>query len=159
MTCDLQVFFDQTTGTTFGMNNVTAVLYITYQYDDTAATQIKTVTIPLESLTDTLPTSNTNFGTNQIPQLTGGGILPENSPVIRDWYLLIEGNENINNATATDWTTSVSIDGAGTVTFMSQEAFGQADHYLRLIHKPAVPATTAAHGAPFPPVRSCVPRA
>lgn len=145
MTCDLQVFFDQTTGTTLGMNNVTAVLYITYQYDDTAPTQIKTVTIPLESLTGTLPTSNTNFGTNQIPQLTGGGILPENSPVIRDWYLLIEGNESINNASATDWTTSVSIDGAGTVTFMTQEAFGQADHYLRLIHKPAVPETTAAH--------------
>lgn len=145
MTCDLQVYFDLNTGTTLDMNNVTAVVYITYTYDDSAATQIKTVHIPLESLTTTLPTTQTNFGTNQIPQLTGaGGMLPEASPVIRDYFFLIEGNESNNNGT-TDFTLSAAIDGGAATTFMNQEAALGTDRYCRWIYKPSVPTTTAAH--------------
>lgn len=146
MTCDLQVYFDQSTGTTLGMANVTAKVYITYTYDDTAATQIKTVRIPLESLVGTLPTTATNFGTNQIPILTGGsGILPEASPVIRDWFLVIEGNEN-NNNTTTDFTVSMNIDGGATTAFTTQEAALGSDRFCRWIYKPgAAPTTTATH--------------
>lgn len=146
MTCDLQVYFDQSTGTTLGMNNVTAEIFITYTYDDTAATQIKTVRIPMESLTGALPTvANTNFGTNQIPQLTGGGgILPEAGVTIRDWYIVIEGNE-ANNNTTSDFTLSANIDSGTARNFMIQEAALASDRYCRWIYRPTPPSTTAAH--------------
>lgn len=146
MTCDLQVYFDQTTGTTLGMNNVTAEVYITYTYNDTAATQIKTVRFPMESLTGFLPTvANSNFGTNQIPQLTGaGGVLPEAGVTIRDWYIAIEGNE-ANNAGATAFTLSANIDSGTATNFMAQTATLASDRYCRWIYKPSVPSTTAAH--------------
>lgn len=145
MTCDLQVYFDQSTGTTLGMANVTAVIYVTYEYNDTAASQLKTVRIPLESLVGPLPTAATNFGTSQIPQLTGvGGLLPEGSPVVRDWFLLIEGNESMANA-VTDWTLSANIDGGATTAFTTQEGALASDRFCRWTYKPAVPTTTAAH--------------
>lgn len=146
MTCDLQVYFDQSTGTTLGMNNVTAEIFVTYTYNDTAATQIKTVRVPMESLTGALPTvANSNFGTNQIPQLTGGGgILPEAGVTIRDWYIIVEGNE-INNNTTTDFTLSANIDGGTATAFMIQEAALASDRYCRWIYRPTAPSTTAAH--------------
>lgn len=149
MTCDMQVYFDQNTGTTLGMRNVTAQLYITYTYNDDVVvnpTQIKTVRIPMESLIGTLSTTvNSQIGTNQIPQLTGaGGILPENSVVIRDYAFVIEGNE-ANNNTTTDFTISCSIDSGGATAFGVQEAALGSDRFLRWVYKPATPATTSAH--------------
>lgn len=149
MTCDLQVYFSQSTGTTLGMNNVTALLYVTYEYDDntaTNATQSRTAYLPLESLTGGLPTvANTNFGTNQIPQLTGaGGTLPENSVTIRDYYFVIEANE-ATNAT-TDWTMSANIDSGTATAFGLQESGLNSGRYCRWVYKPsAVPATNATH--------------
>jgi hypothetical protein len=144
MTCDAQVYFDQSTGTTLGMVNVTFLVHITYTYDDTAATQIKTVRIPLESLAGALPTAAANFGTNQIPQLTSGGILPENSPVIVGWFLQIEGNEARNNTT-TDFTISANIDGGTATAFGNQESGLASDRFCRWIYSPSVPDPTTAH--------------
>lgn len=145
MTCDLQVYFDQTTGTTQGMRNVTALVWVTYTYNDTAATQIKTVMIPLESLVGTLPTTATNFGANQIPQLTGaGGLLPEAGITIRDYFFVIEGNEN-NNNTTTDFTLSVNIDGGTATNFQVQEAGLASDRFCRWTYAPSVPSTTTSH--------------
>lgn len=145
MTCDTQVYFDQTTGTTLGMRNVTAVLTITYQYDDTASTQIKTAWIPLESLVGELGTSaNGNIGTSQIPQLTGvGGMLPENSVTVRDYYFLIEGNEG--TSATTDFTVTVNIDSGSSSAFGIQEAALISGRYCRWIYKPTVPDTTTTH--------------
>lgn len=143
MTCDLQVYFDQNTGTTLGMNNVTAMIYVTYSYDDAAATQIKTVMLPMESLVGTLPTAAANFGTSQIPQLTSGGILPEAGVTIRDWFIVIEGNES--TAAATDFTISANIDGGATTNFMVQETALISDRFCRWIYRPAVPDTTLSH--------------
>lgn len=150
MTCDIQVFFDQNTGTTLGMINVNAVVIITYEYDDDPATnanQLKTVQIPLESLAGALPTgANSNFGTNQIPQLTGaGGFLPEAGITIRDYYFLIEGNQQ-NNNTTTDFTLSVNIDSGTAFAFGTNESALASDCYQRFIFKPtAVPDTTVEH--------------
>lgn len=145
MTCDLQVYFYQNTGTTLGMANVTAVVYATYEYSTTAGTQLKTVRIPLQSLTSSLPTTATNFGTSQIPKLTGsGGFLPENSPVIRDWFLLIEGNE-CNAAGTTNWDMAANIDGGATTTFITQGAALATDRFCRWIYRPSMPSTTATH--------------
>ncbi|MDZ7905168.1 MAG: hypothetical protein U5N55_04895 [Cypionkella sp.] len=145
MTCDGQLYFDQTTGTTLGMANLTMILTVTYTYDDTAATQAKTAKIGLQSLVASLPTTATNFATDQIPRLTGaGGMFPENGVVIRDWFLVIEGNENVNGAT-TDFTLSANIDGGATTTFTTQEAALASDRFCRFVYKPASvpdPATT-----------------
>lgn len=145
MTCDVQVYFDQNTGTTLGMRNVTAMLTVSYEYDDTETTQIKTAWIPLESLVGALPTvANTNFGTSQIPQLTGtGGMLPEDSVVIRDYYFVIEGNESNNNTT--DFTISANIDSGTATAFGAQEAGLASNRYCRWIYQPAVPTTTVTH--------------
>lgn len=151
MTFDLQVYFDQNTGTTLGMINVNALIKITYEYDDDPgvnATQIKTARIPLESLVGALPTAaNSNFGSNQIPILTGGTdpLLPENSVVIRDYFFVIEGNQQ-NNNTTTDFQVSVNIDSGTAFPFGITEAALGSDCYQRLIWIPsAVPDTTIAH--------------
>lgn len=143
MTCDLQVYFDQNTGTTLGMNNVTALVWVTYTYDDAAATQIKTVALPMESLIGALPTTQTNFGTNQIPQLTSGGILPEAGVTIRDWFIVIEGNES--TSAPTDFTLSAAIDGGAATTFMNQESALASDRFCRWIYRPSAPDPTEAH--------------
>lgn len=146
MTVDAQVFFDQTTGTTLGMRNVSVTLDISYEYDDTASIQAKTVYIPLEStLTSLSTTANTNIGTNQIPILTGGsGILPENGVTIRDYYFLVEGNDQASGTT--DMTLTVNIDSGTAFAFGPIEGGLTTARYNKLIFKPgSVPSTTAAH--------------
>lgn len=131
---------------TGGLEAVTAVMVITYSYDDTAATQLKTVAIPFESRNSALPTTATNFGTSQIPQLTGvGGFLPENTPVIKDWYIIIEGNSGAPDTT--DYTVSARVDALTTLTFVQLEAGSLTGTYMRLIFKPpnGVPDTTVSH--------------
>lgn len=145
MTCDLQVYFDQNTGTTLGMRNVTATIIITYEYDDTEATQIKTAYIPLESLVGSLmTTTNSNIGTSQIPKLTGsGGMLPEGNVSIRDYYFIIEGNEA--TSATTDFTISANIDSGTATAFGVQEAALTSGRYCRWIYKPTVPTATSTH--------------
>lgn len=137
----------QSTGTTGGYRNVSAELFITYEYDDADATHIKTVVLPLESLVGALATTMTQIGTNQIPILTGGsGILPEGSPVIRDYYFVVEGNE-ANGGTATDWTLGLEIDTDGEFAFGAQESALASDRMCRWIYdrSATVPTTTATH--------------
>ena len=152
MTCDAQCLFNQTSGTTTGMINVNVVLTITYSYDDdetTNPTQIKTAWIPLESLTGSLPTvADSSFGTNQIPQLTSSGMLPEDSVVIRDYYFIIEGNTFCNGA-VTDFICSVNIDSGTAYSFGYVENGLGSDRYFRWTWKPSVPSTTAAHDFQF----------
>lgn len=145
MTCDARVYFDQTTGTTLGMRNVTAMIYITYQYDDTATTHIKTVRIPLESLTGALTTTaNSDIGSNQIPQLTSGGMLPESSVNIRNYFFAIESNES--TSANTDYTITANIDSGSSYAFGVQEAALNSGRYCRWIYNLASPPdTTTTH--------------
>lgn len=150
MTCDVQVYFDQSSGATLGMNNVTSTIAITYTYNDdtgTNATQIKTVMIPLESLVTTLTTTpDSEIGTNQIPILTGGsGILVEDTPVIRDYAFIIGDCDNSAGAGATDWTISTNIDGGSSFSFGAIEMALQTNRYFRGIWRPAAPDTTLVH--------------
>lgn len=149
MTLDLQVFFDQNSGTTLGMINVNALVTISYTYDDDPvvnATQIKTVPIPLESLIGALGTvANGNIGSNQIPQLTGaGGMLPETGITIRDYFFVIEANTG-NNAAGTDFQVQCNIDSGTAFAFGITEAALATDYFTRLIFKPDIPATGAVH--------------
>jgi hypothetical protein len=73
-------------------NNHTAKLYITYEYDDSAATtRVKTVRIPLQSLTGGLTTTNQNL-TPSIPALNT--FLPESGVVIRNIFFEFFFNES-----------------------------------------------------------------
>lgn len=146
MTSDAQVYFDQSTGTTLGMRNITVTLSITYQYNDTEATQIKTVMIPLESSVAALSTSvNANLGTNQIPILTGGsGTLPENGVTIRGYYFLIEGNDNSSGTV--DMTLNANIDGGTSTAFGLVESALSTGRFDRFIYTPTIiPTTTSVH--------------
>lgn len=138
----------QSTGTTAGYRNVSAELFITYEYDDAASTQIKSVVLPLESAVGALATGAlTSIGTNQIPILTGGsGILPEASPVVRDYYFILEANE-ANNAGVTDWTLEVALDAEGAFSFGAQESALASDRFCRWVWDRigSVPTTTAVH--------------
>jgi hypothetical protein len=93
-TVQARAYFVQSTGTTLGMINLTAVLYITYEYTGTPSTRAKTVIIPLESNDTGWLTTQVEIGTDQIPILTGAsGFLKESSPTILDYFFLIETNE------------------------------------------------------------------
>src|SRR3989337_994252 len=94
-TLALSVYFDITTGTGLNVRNVAALIAITYEYNDTAGTQYNTAIIPMESTVGALATSETEIGTNQIPQLTGAGGLLENvaGVTVRQQFFVVEGND------------------------------------------------------------------
>jgi hypothetical protein len=149
MTMDTQVFFDHTTGTTLGMRNVSAIIALTYQYDDDIAVnpvQLQTAKIPLESLIGTLSTTaNSNIGSNQIPQLTGaGGIFDGvNSLVVKDYFFMISGNQA--SAAVTDFTISAAISGGATTVFGIEEHALATGCYYQYIYRPTIPSLGSAH--------------
>lgn len=121
-------------------NNHTAKLIITYDYDISSATQIKTVKIPIESPktsagTIRLTTTLTEIGTNQVPQLTGGGgLLPENSIQFRDLWFEIATTEAEDSST-TDFQLGLQLDSETEVTDGSHEAQINRNNLYRRIWK------------------------
>jgi hypothetical protein len=145
-TLALSVYFDITTGTGLNVRNVGALIAVTYEFDDGAATQYNTAIIPMESTTGALATAETEIGTNQIPQLTGAGGLLENvaGVVVRQQFFVVEGNDETGGAGTTDYTLNVRIDTGTTHAFgISEKALG-SDCYKRFIHIES-PSASAAH--------------
>lgn len=128
MTCDLQATINQSTGTTFGMVNVCATLHITYEYDDTSTTHLKTVYIPLNAPVTTLPTVKTSHDT--IPALDT--FLPEASKVYRNIHIITQANAN--QATATDHTVSYQIDSLAVTTTGNYESALVTDRWTRYVY-------------------------
>jgi hypothetical protein len=108
MTCDLQLQINQSTGTTLGQVNVGATLYITYEYDDTSTTHLKTVYIPLNAPSGSLPTTKTSHDT--IPALDT--YLPEASKVYRNIHIVT--HVNATNSLTTDYTNTYELSSLGT---------------------------------------------
>ena len=106
-TVDARVLLDSsvTTPLSPAFNNVTARLVITYEYDDTSSTQIKTVRIPLNSPVGALATSKPGTATATIPALDTE--LPEASKVYRQTVLVAQGNDN---GSSTDLILNMQID-------------------------------------------------
>lgn len=76
-------------------------LIITYDYDDTQSTHIKTIYIPIETTRSTLTTSmQTIGGATAIPDFKNT-YLPEASPVVRQVWVELWGNEVSSSATYT----------------------------------------------------------
>ncbi len=93
------------------VQNIQCKLIITYEYDDTSATQVKTVKIPLEGVTSFLgTTANTNIqgssGAAQIPNLDT--FLPETSKTYRQIWFEIHATSG--GAAVTDFSMTVAID-------------------------------------------------
>lgn len=127
MTCDFQLNIDQTTGTTLGLVNVSVTLEITYEYDDTSATHIKSVMIPLNMNTGTIDTAATTRDT--IPALDT--YLPEASKTYRNIHVVVQGNEHRNAAT-TDHTLTLRV-GAASVTTGNYEGALASDRFFRYV--------------------------
>ena len=108
MTCDLSVLTNQTTGSPTGMVNVCAILYVTYDYDDTSATHIKSAWIPLNMPAGPLPTTKTSHDT--IPALDT--YLPEDSKTYRNIYIVTRGNRN--HPSASDITVTYELSSLST---------------------------------------------
>lgn len=125
--------------------NHCARLIVTYQYDDASATtRTKTVYLPLDSAASTLTTSLTEIGTNQIPQLTSGGVLPESSIAIRDQYLWIMANEGHDSGT-TDDQLALGIDAEAETQFGSLEQSLDSSPWMELWWKRTDISATSAH--------------
>lgn len=139
MTCDFQVQINQSTGTTLGMVNVCVTLDITYEYDDTSTTQVKTVMIPLNMPTGALATAATTYDT--IPALDT--YLPEASKVYRNIHVVVQGNEARNTAT-TDHTMTLRV-GSASITTGNYEGALASDRFFRYVWEltSAYPSTAA----------------
>lgn len=127
MTCDLQLQVNQSTGTTLGQVNVGATLYITYEYDDTSTTQLKTVYIPLNAPTGALPTVKTSHDT--IPVLDT--YLPELSKVYRNIHIVVEANTATSSTT--DFTNTYQLSSLGTQVTGIYESSLNTNRFVRYV--------------------------
>lgn len=139
MTCDFQLQINQSTGTTLGMVNVCVVLEITYDYDDTSATHIKTVVIPLDGPVGAVTNVSTTYDT--IPAL--GYYLAEGSKVFRN--IFVEFNANCqHNAVTSDKTVTLEVGTANITTGIFKDAIN-SDTRIRYAWELSAswPSTTA----------------
>jgi len=149
MTLDSQIYVDFSTGSTTQIGNAVLELFITYTSDDAAATQLKTIEIPFDTQGASLSTTANNiYGT--APQLTGvGGILPEGSVTLKDYYFVIEGNSGIT--ATTDVTINASLNSGSAVPFVPIEGALASGCYHRFIFNPrwdllgSMPASSTTH--------------
>ncbi len=126
-----------------GTNNASAKLVITYEYDESSSTQIKTIYIPIESNTGATATSLTELGTNQVPLLDT--FVTEASPTFKDIFFELKTNEATSSATAPNPTLSLSLDAeGGSLDGLHEDALVSARYYHRLWKRTDM-STNATH--------------
>jgi hypothetical protein len=152
-TCQVGVAFQ--TGVASNVNNITAELWLTYDYDTSASTHVKTVEIPIQGHHTTISTSDVEIGTtggvsdapvNQIPDLST--FLPEASKTFKQIYLRVTATDAGN--AATNFNLSVKLDAGGTYDARAtiEQTLITATPYRDLIDLTASPysiTTNAAH--------------
>jgi hypothetical protein len=105
MTCDLQIYVDQTTGTTLGQVNGSALLWVTYEYDDTSSTMVGNAWIPFDSPLSAWGTSKSvNYSFPNLDTFLGYGSLS-----YKHIMVIAEGNEAVAGSTTT-FVLSVQMD-------------------------------------------------
>lgn len=101
--------------------NHSVKLIITYEYDDTTTTHIKTIRVPIESTRSLMTTSyQTLGGATAIPAFKGS-YLPEDSVTIRQIWVELWGN-TADVTTATDWISTARVGGATTYDWWDNES-------------------------------------
>lgn len=112
-TCQVGVAF--ATGSASNVNCITAELWVTYDYDNTATTQVKSAEIPIQGHHTTISTSDVEIGTvsgtsnapaNQIPNLST--FCPEAGIAFKQVYLRVTAIDG--GAAATNFNLSVKLD-------------------------------------------------
>lgn len=129
-TIAISVLVDHASASGIIMNNVGATIYITYEYDDTQTTQIKTVYIPLNAPVGTLATTKPGTATATIPALDTE--LPESSKTYRNMHIICQGNVN-NTASTVDSTLSMQIDTLTAYTSQTLEMGATSDYWARFV--------------------------
>lgn len=100
--------------------NHSVKLIVTYEYDDTTTTHIKTVRIPIESTRALLTTTyQTVGGATAIPAI-GGSFLPESTKTVRQVWVELWGSEA--TAAATDFVVQARINGGANIDWWDSEA-------------------------------------
>jgi hypothetical protein len=140
-------------------SNATAKLIITYDYDDGATTQIKTVKIPMDGNTGDLTTGFTNLGgvASQIPALDT--FLPEASKTYRDVFF--EMDIHTGTTAAASQVLTMRYDGATSISDVTHAHTLVTDVHRRRTDKllsafttnatHSIEAlTTSTTGAPYP---------
>jgi len=117
-----------------GTRSCTSKLIVTYQYDDTDTTQIKTVRIPMEGNTGNLTAVLTDLGgvANQIPALSTW--LPETSKVIRDIFFETYTHTG-KDAGTTDRTLNMSFNSGTNTISATYESGLVTDYPIKRIDK------------------------
>jgi len=116
-----------------GTRSCTSKLIITYQYDDSATTQIKTVRIPMEGNTGNLTAVLANLGgvASQIPALSTW--LPETSKVIRD--IFFETYAHTGATGTTDRALNMSFNSGTNTISATYEQGLSSDYSIKRIDK------------------------
>ncbi len=147
MTCDFQAQITSA-GTPTTLINVCVTLDITYAYDDTSATHIKTVMIPLNAPVGTMATAATTYDT--IPVLDT--YLPEASKAYRNIYLVMQGNIAFNtNTTSCAVTMRVGTASEVTGTWPGTLA---SDQFIRYVYYLTATYPSTAATQTFQPTTS-----
>jgi hypothetical protein len=128
MTFDANFLADGT-ATGIAWSNICAKLYVTYEYDDTSATQIKTVYIPLDMPRTALATTKPGTALTTIPALDTE--LPEASKVYRNSFITLQGNTH--RAAATDLTLRMQLDATTQHDTQVFEGAGSTAYFYRYI--------------------------
>jgi hypothetical protein len=128
MTFDSQTLMDGT-ATAVAWTNVCVKLYVTYDYDDTSATQIKTVYIPLDMPRIALATTKPGTALAVIPALDTE--LPEASKVYRNSFITVQGNQH--RAAVTDLTLRLQLDSTTQHDTGIFEGVGSTAYFYRYI--------------------------
>lgn len=129
MTFDSQVQLTFTGGTP-AITNVCVTIAITYEYDDTSATQVKTVYIPLDAPVGALATAKPGTAVATIPALNTD--LPEASKVYRNQHIVVQGNITSSTGT-TDQTLTMQLDATASHTSGIFEAAQATDYWFRYV--------------------------
>lgn len=108
MTCDARILVDSA-GASPIWRDATAKLTITYNYDDTGTTHVKTVWMPLNAPITSLDASKPGAANDNFPALDTW--LPETSKTIRQTTIVVQGNEEQSGTT--DISLSMQLDAAG----------------------------------------------
>lgn len=126
-TCDLQIYIDQTTGTTLGCRSGSAMLWVTYEYDDTSSAMVESIYVPFTSLAGATGTSKP-AAQDTIPNLDT--MLGYGSISYKHCMVILEGNEAVAGNT-TDFALTCQIDTYTAQVGATHESGLASDRYIR----------------------------
>lgn len=133
-TCDARILLDSAVASPLNpaFSNISGRLIITYEYDDTKTTQIKTVRIPLNCPVGAMGTSKPGSANDTIPALDTE--LPETTKAYRQATIVLQGNDN---GTSTDLTFNMQIDSLGAPNTYASQAYEHGSNcamFVRMHH-------------------------